>query len=205
MNGILLLDKPAGCRPTPPCSGSERLWAPTRPATSAASIPWPPACCRSAWARPPRSPATSLLARKRYQFTCPGCRTATGDAEGRGGGAAHRCRRCRPRCELALAAFRGSQSAGAAHVLGAEARGPAAVQAGARRCHGASARRAASRSASCRCCDWPPAQLELTALCSKGTYIRVLAEDIARPLGTCGHVSALRRLVRRAFRAAPDA
>jgi tRNA pseudouridine55 synthase len=36
--------------------------------------------------------------------------------------------------------------------------------------------------------------LELEALCSKGTYIRTLAEDIARALGTCGHVTALRRL-----------
>ncbi len=34
----------------------------------------------------------------------------------------------------------------------------------------------------------------LEALCSKGTYIRTLAEDIARALGTCGHVAALRRL-----------
>ncbi len=38
------------------------------------------------------------------------------------------------------------------------------------------------------------AALELVALCSKGTYIRVLAEDIAQALGTCGHVIALRRL-----------
>ena len=36
--------------------------------------------------------------------------------------------------------------------------------------------------------------LELEALCSKGTYIRVLAEDIAKALGTCGHVAKLRRL-----------
>ncbi|MGH8150498.1 MAG: tRNA pseudouridine(55) synthase TruB [Steroidobacteraceae bacterium] len=36
--------------------------------------------------------------------------------------------------------------------------------------------------------------LELEALCSKGTYIRVLAEDIARALGSCGHVARLRRL-----------
>ncbi len=36
--------------------------------------------------------------------------------------------------------------------------------------------------------------LELEALCSKGTYIRVLAEDVARALGTCGHVARLRRL-----------
>jgi tRNA pseudouridine55 synthase len=38
------------------------------------------------------------------------------------------------------------------------------------------------------------AHIELEALCSKGTYIRTLAEDIARALGTCGHVAALRRL-----------
>jgi tRNA pseudouridine55 synthase len=36
--------------------------------------------------------------------------------------------------------------------------------------------------------------LELEVLCSKGTYIRVLAEDIAVGLGTLGHVSQLRRL-----------
>jgi len=38
------------------------------------------------------------------------------------------------------------------------------------------------------------ASLELEVLCSKGTYIRVLAQDIAAALGTAGHVSALRRL-----------
>ncbi len=36
--------------------------------------------------------------------------------------------------------------------------------------------------------------LILRAVCSKGTYVRVLAEDIARSLGSCGHVTALRRL-----------
>src|SRR5204863_326322 len=38
------------------------------------------------------------------------------------------------------------------------------------------------------------AGLELEMLCSKGTYVRALAEDLAQALGTCGHVSALRRL-----------
>ena len=38
------------------------------------------------------------------------------------------------------------------------------------------------------------ARLELQALCSKGTYVRTLAQDIAKALGTCGHVTALRRL-----------
>jgi tRNA pseudouridine55 synthase len=36
-------------------------------------------------------------------------------------------------------------------------------------------------------------RLELRALCSKGTYVRVLAEDLARALGTCGRLYQLRR------------
>jgi tRNA pseudouridine55 synthase len=47
------------------------------------------------------------------------------------------------------------------------------------------------------------AAVELETLCSKGTYVRVLAEDIARTLGTCGHVTALRRLWVEPFAAQP--
>jgi len=36
--------------------------------------------------------------------------------------------------------------------------------------------------------------VQLEVLCSKGTYVRTLAEDIAKALGTCGHVESLRRL-----------
>src|SRR5512138_1676612 len=39
-----------------------------------------------------------------------------------------------------------------------------------------------------------PSSVQLEVACSKGTYVRTLAEDIARALGTCGHVSLLRRL-----------
>ena len=35
--------------------------------------------------------------------------------------------------------------------------------------------------------------LELDVHCSKGTYIRTLAEDIAGAMGSCGHVEQLRR------------
>jgi tRNA pseudouridine55 synthase len=46
-------------------------------------------------------------------------------------------------------------------------------------------------------------QIELETVCSKGTYVRVLAEDIAKALGTFGHVVALRRLYVEPF--APEA
>lgn len=37
-------------------------------------------------------------------------------------------------------------------------------------------------------------ELEIDVVCSKGTYIRVLAEELAAGLGTLGHLSSLRRL-----------
>jgi tRNA pseudouridine55 synthase len=43
-------------------------------------------------------------------------------------------------------------------------------------------------------CGLDAGSIRLETSCSKGTYIRTLAEDIARALGTCGHVSHLRRL-----------
>jgi tRNA pseudouridine55 synthase len=46
-------------------------------------------------------------------------------------------------------------------------------------------------------------RIELETVCSKGTYIRVLAEDMAKALGTCGHVTALRRVHVEPFGAEP--
>src|SRR6202000_197740 len=45
--------------------------------------------------------------------------------------------------------------------------------------------------------------LEFETLCSKGTYIRVLAEDIAKALGTVGHVTLLRRVHVEPFESEP--
>ena len=47
---------------------------------------------------------------------------------------------------------------------------------------------------SLRLLELSPPALTLRVLCSKGTYVRVLAEDIARALGTCGRLNRLRRL-----------
>jgi len=48
--------------------------------------------------------------------------------------------------------------------------------------------------------DGKMAAITLTAHVSKGTYIRSLARDIARALGTCGHVTYLRRIKAGPFR-----
>jgi tRNA pseudouridine55 synthase len=48
--------------------------------------------------------------------------------------------------------------------------------------------------------DFTPQQLHLDVSCSKGTYIRSLAEDIAEKLGTLGTVTELRRITSGPFR-----
>jgi tRNA pseudouridine55 synthase len=41
--------------------------------------------------------------------------------------------------------------------------------------------------------SWNAPLAEIDVSCSKGTYVRTLAEDIAISLGSCGHLAALRR------------
>lgn len=46
-----------------------------------------------------------------------------------------------------------------------------------------------------------PDRLHCKVRCAKGLYVRVLAEDIARALGSCGHVGMLRRIAVEPFEA----
>ena len=51
--------------------------------------------------------------------------------------------------------------------------------------------------------DWTSPQLRFDVRCSKGTYVRVLAEDMALRLATIGHLVELRRLSVVPFETAP--
>lgn len=51
---------------------------------------------------------------------------------------------------------------------------------------------------------WQPPDLSFDVRCSKGTYIRVLAEDLAAQLGTIAHLAALHRLGVEPFGAQPQ-
>ncbi len=50
------------------------------------------------------------------------------------------------------------------------------------------------------CIGWEPPLAQVTVTCSKGTYVRVLAEDIGRALGVGAHLAALRRTTTGGFR-----
>ena len=52
--------------------------------------------------------------------------------------------------------------------------------------------------------DWQVPDLSFDVRCTKGAYIRVLAEDLAAQLGTVGHLAALRRLAVAPFSAEPQ-
>ena len=51
--------------------------------------------------------------------------------------------------------------------------------------------------------EWQPPYLSFEVQCSKGTYIRTLAEDIAKALGSCAHLIRLRRLSVEPFESYP--
>jgi len=46
---------------------------------------------------------------------------------------------------------------------------------------------------------WNPPDVELSVRCGKGTYVRVLAEDLGAALGCGGHLAALRRVASGGF------
>lgn len=48
--------------------------------------------------------------------------------------------------------------------------------------------------------DWRPPDATIDVTCSKGTYVRVLAEDFGRALGSCAHLAGLRRMAAGGFR-----
>ncbi len=84
-----------------------------------------------------------------------------------------------------------------------ETRRPPAVRAGAPGAWKSSARHAPSISGDSSWWPCGPDALDLVCECAKGTYIRVLGEDIARKLGTLGHLTRLRRTWVEPFRDMP--
>ena len=101
----------------------------------------------------------------------------------------HRCRvprTGRSQVRAVLAGFLGATRAGAADVFGPQARRPAAVQTGPPGHRSGARGRATSTSTGWTCSGRGPTSVDCRVRCSKGTYVRTLAEDLARALGTVG-------------------
>jgi tRNA pseudouridine55 synthase len=135
-----------------------------------------------------------ISARKRYRFTVAlGSRTSTGDAEGAAVETAPVPALDHERIAPVLQSFLGRQSQ-IPPMYSALKRDGQPLYRLARA--GVEVERAAREIELTELIlhRFDASTIELETLCSKGTYIRTLAEDIARALGTCGHVSHLRRL-----------
>ncbi len=140
-----------------------------------------------------------LSLRKCYQFTVSlGTATATGDAEGEVTARAPVPALDREALDRALAPFRGTSSQ-VPPMYSALKQGGQPLYRLARA--GIEVPRVAReiRIDRLELLDFAAGSLSLEVLCSKGTYVRVLAEDIARALQTVGHVTRLRRLYAEPF------
>ena len=203
MNGILLLDKPRGLSSNAALQRVRRLLGADKAGHVGSLDPLATGMLPICLGEATKVAGDITAARKRYQFTIGfGQRTSTGDLEGEVVEQLAVPPLTAAQVELALAHFRGSQSQ-VPPMFSALKREGQPLYKLARA--GITVERAPRHIeiTELSLVQLGEGQLELTALCSKGTYIRVLAEDIARYLGTCGHVVALRRLYVEPFDHAP--
>jgi tRNA pseudouridine55 synthase len=192
-SGIVLLDKPLGLSSNAALQRVRRLFGAAKAGHAGSLDPLAtgmlPICLDEAT----KIAGEILSSRKRYRFAIAlGVRTATGDAEGEPIEQAPVPPLAAEALEAALAGLRGPQRQ-VPPMYSALKRDGRPLYALARA--GVSVEREARpiEIYDLRLLEAREQRLELTVECSKGTYVRVLAEDIARALGTCGHVVLLRR------------
>jgi tRNA pseudouridine55 synthase len=192
--GILLLDKPLGLSSNAALQRVRSLFAREKAGHVGSLDPLATGMLPICLGEATKIAGDILAGRKRYRFAVKlGVQTASGDAEGAVISTAPVRDLDRAALESVLAGFRGPQQQippmysalkRDGQPLYRLARAGVTVARDAR----------AIELFELTLLNLQPPQLELEALCSKGTYIRVLAEDIAAALGTCGHITALRRV-----------
>ncbi|HEY6454809.1 MAG TPA: tRNA pseudouridine(55) synthase TruB [Steroidobacteraceae bacterium] len=203
MNGILLLDKPSGLSSNAALQRVRRLMGAGKAGHVGSLDPLATGMLPICLGEATKVAGDITAARKRYQFTIAlGRRTATGDREGAVVEEKPVPALTMAQVQLALEHFRGSH-AQVPPMFSALKRDGQPLYKLARA--GITVARVPRQImiTELSLLSLADRQLALTALCSKGTYIRVLAEDIASFLGTCGHVVALRRLYVEPFEHAP--
>jgi tRNA pseudouridine55 synthase len=193
-DGILLLDKPRGLSSNAALQRVRRLWGGPKAGHVGSLDPLATGMLPICLGEATKVAGDILCGRKRYRFTVGlGVRTASGDAEGAVTATAAVPELTRAGVAALLGSFLG-ESLQTPPMFSALKHGGEPLYRLARA--GVTVERAprAVEIFELTLTGLDAASLELEACCSKGTYIRVLAEDLAARLGTCGHVTALRRL-----------
>lgn len=193
MNGILLLDKPAGMSSNAALQRVRRLLGGCKAGHAGSLDPLATGMLPLCLGEATKIAGEILSNRKRYRFTVAlGARTATGDREGPVVEEAPVPPRWQEGLQAALRGFLGPGRQ-VPPMYSALKRDGQPLYRLARA--GVTVERAPREIELFELApvSQTEAAVELDVLCSKGTYVRTLAEDIARVLGTCGHVTALRR------------
>ena len=201
--GLLLLDKPVGLSSNAALQRVRRLLGGVKAGHTGSLDPLATGMLPICVGEATKLAGEVLAGDKAYRFRLAlGTRTATGDAEGE---VVERC--------AVPALTRAGVEAVLVRRLGASLQVPPMYSALKHR--GEPLYRVARRGESVERAPRPihlhalelrgfgPDWLDLYAVCSKGTYVRVLGEDIAAALGSCGHLEALRREYVEPFRDQP--
>lgn len=193
VDGILLLDKPLGLSSNDALQQARRLYRALKAGHAGSLDPLASGMLPVCFGQATKVCAFLLDARKTYEFTARlGERTATGDAEGE---IVERCAVPTISADLVqstLQSFLGKQQQIPPMYSALKHEGQR-LYAIARR--GETVEREA-REIVVEAIDAvrvEPESITVTVRCSKGTYVRTLAEDIAVRLGTVAHLTALRR------------
>ena len=202
-SGILLLDKPLGLSSNAALQRVRRLFKGEKAGHAGALDPLATGMLPICLGEATKIAGDILAGAKRYRFTIAlGARTATGDAEGEVTAEAAVPALTRERVGGVLTGFRGPR-------MQVPPMYSALKQGGEPLYRLARSGRTVDRAARAielyevTLLGLEAASVEVETSCSKGTYVRVLAEEIAEALGTVGHVSALRRLEVEPFGAEP--
>ena len=201
--GVLLLDKPVGLSSNAALQRVRRLLSGVKAGHTGSLDPLASGMLPICLGEATKLAGEVLAGDKAYSFRILlGTRTATGDAEGEVVERQPVPRLDRARIEAVLAARLG-ESLQVPPMYSALKRQGEPLYRLARR--GESVERAARviRIHALELVAQGPDWLDLKVVCSKGTYVRVLGEDIAAALGTCGHLGALRRDYVEPFRDRP--
>jgi len=192
-SGILLLDKPRGLSSNAALQRVRSLFGREKAGHVGSLDPLATGMLPICLGEATKVAGEILAGRKCYRFTVSlGARTATGDTEGEVSERAAVPALERSYIETVLEGFVGAGEQIPPMYSALKHRGQPLYRLARA---GATVERAARaiEISWLRLLAAGPQTLTLEVLCSKGTYVRVLAQDIAARFGTLGHVSMLRR------------
>jgi len=194
VHGILLLDKPERMTSNQALQSVKRLYNARKAGHTGSLDPLASGLLPICFGEATKLSAFLLDADKEYAVTCRlGVRTTTGDAEGEVAERQEVPALTRQRTEEVLETFRGEIQQIPPMYSALKHQGRRLYDLAREGVEVArEPRQVTIHMLSLQTLDKD--SLTLMVRCSKGTYIRTLAEDSARALGTCGHVTVLRRL-----------